>query len=73
MLFKVIEILKSAENFEKSNNFYFQKHICLNGEEIKTNFNYKIKNDKTDEVSMFGYCEKCNTVFYNKDFDASSF
>ncbi len=73
LLFKIIEILKSAEKFEKSNNFYFQKHICLDGNEVKTNFEYKIKNNNTDEIAMFGYCDKCKTVFHNKDFEANSF
>ncbi len=71
LIFKIKEILEKAEKFEKSNNFYFQKHIC-NDNEIKINFNYKIKNENTDEIVMFGYCDKCKTVFHNKDFSSDS-
>ncbi len=73
MIFKVIEILKTAEKFEKSNNFYFQNHECIDGQNVKINFDYKIKNNKSDDSVVFGYCEKCKTVFHNKDFDSDSF
>lgn len=72
MLFKIVEILKSAEKFEKSNNFYFQNHICEDGENTKINFDYSIRNQINDEIAVFGYCEKCKTIFHNKDYLSDS-
>lgn len=69
LIFKTKEIFDNNPNIVKVSNYYFERHFCeTKKEEIKINLNYSILDKNTEEISVFGYCEHCNTVFYNKDY-----
>ncbi|MFV0519589.1 MAG: hypothetical protein ACK5LY_04865 [Lachnospirales bacterium] len=69
LIFKVNEIFEKKPKIVKVSNFYFEKHLCeVAKEEIKINLSQSILDTNTKELSIFGYCEHCNTLFYNKDF-----
>lgn len=69
LIFKIDEIFKKNPKIVKVTNFYFETHKCeVANKEIKINLDKSILDTNTKEISVFGYCEHCNTLFYNKDF-----
>lgn len=73
---ELIEVLKDigAKNeFVKSGNYYYERHICSDGEEKKVMMDYTLSSDTTDKILRFGVCEDCGRVFYHNDFSSKSF
>ncbi|MDR0958481.1 MAG: hypothetical protein LBM16_04655 [Clostridiales bacterium] len=76
----VREIFAAAEKFEKTTNYYFQRHMCVSdsfqndthGNEIKVNLDFSVKCDKTGEIANFGICPNCKTVFYYEGYTQES-
>ncbi len=69
ILKEAISIFDGAENFLETKNYYFEKHNCgKNGENIKVLLDFSIVNETTDKIIRFGYCDRCRTVFYHRDF-----
>lgn len=66
-----IDLMKNIFNdkneFVKSTNFYFQNHDC-DGKTKKVDMVYSIENRDAQSVIIFGKCDTCNKVFYNKDY-----
>lgn len=69
LLKEVSGIFSDAENFAETKNYYFERHNCgKNGEDTKIMLDFSLGNETTDKILRFGYCDKCKTVFYHKDF-----
>lgn len=72
-LMNIKDILNDAVEFVKVNNFYFEEHSCnVSNKTYNVNLNYTIKENSIDELTLFGYCKDCKTVFYNKDFSSKN-
>ncbi|MFV0504646.1 MAG: hypothetical protein ACK5LT_11890 [Lachnospirales bacterium] len=70
LLDDVIKIFNETQEFEKSKNFYFEKHQCeKTNKEIKINFDYSILSERTEHKIIFGHCPHCKKTFYNVDYD----
>ena len=69
LLNEVTKIFGDVEKYTETKNYYFQNHKCEeNGEDIKVLLDFTLGNETTDKIIRFGYCEKCKTLFYHKDF-----
>ncbi len=69
LIFKTKEIFDKNPKVVKVSNFYFERHFCeAKNEEVKIDLTYSILDKNTEEISIFGYCKDCNTIFYNKDY-----
>ncbi len=69
LIFKTKEIFDKNPKIVKVSNYYFERHFCeVLQEEVKIDLDQSILNKKTEELSIFGYCSHCNTIFYNKDY-----
>ncbi len=74
LLNNVSEILKSAESYKKTTNFYFESHECpQTSMKQKVMLDYMIKTETSDKIIKFGQCKDCKVVFYHEDFGARSF
>lgn len=61
-----IALFKDATSFEKSTNFYFEKHLCdVQKEEIKVQFDYNLSKENCGDSIILGQCPHCKKVFYN--------
>ncbi|MFV0440311.1 MAG: hypothetical protein ACK5LV_03335 [Lachnospirales bacterium] len=69
LIYNVNKLFSNKPNIVKVSNFYFERHLCsATKEEIKIDLNFSILNQNTKEICVYGYCENCNTIFYNKDY-----
>ncbi len=60
--------LGKAREFESSKNYYFEKHVCKNGEEIKVMLDLTLSNDNDEDILRIGLCPKCGKLYYHKDY-----
>lgn len=68
---EVNNIFREADNYVKVKSYNFVTHDCeVKKEKIKIVLKYNISIEGSETKEIFGYCEHCNTVFYNKDFDS---
>ncbi len=69
LIFKTKEIFDNNPKIVKVSNFYFERHFCeVLKTEVKIDLNQSILDKNSEELSVFGYCKDCNTIFYNKDY-----
>lgn len=67
------KIVKSAEDFKETKNYYYESHVCKKtGETKKVYLDYTLSHETTDKILRFGQCSECNMFFYHKDFKSSS-
>ncbi len=57
----------AAKEFKSSSNYYFENHICKDGNNKKIRMDNELSNDITDEILRFGVCRGCGVCFYHKD------
>lgn len=69
LLKEITDIFGDVQNFTETKNYYFEKHNCeKTGEDKKILLDFTVGNETTDRIVRFGYCTKCKTLFYHKDF-----
>lgn len=68
----VLKTAGGAKEFVKSDNYYFERHMC-GGEEKKVMLDYTLSAETTDKIIKFGICEGCGKVFYHNDHSSKSF
>ncbi len=67
-----MSVLNSAQGFTATRNYYYENHDChAQGKVVKVDLKYKIKDNNSDKVVLFGACPFCNTVFYHEDYENS--
>ena len=67
LLSEVKQILTEGENFTKTNNFFFEKHMCVaKNELLKVELKHTVRDNNTDDITNFGICPACKTVFYHE-------
>ncbi len=74
---ELLDILKKAgraDEFEKSSNYYFERHICpADGKERKIMMDFVLENEGMKDVIRFGICPECGKVYYHKDINTKLF
>jgi len=69
LLKKVSSIFAEVKNYSETKNYYFERHNCSDcGENIKVMLDFTLANENTDKILRFGFCDKCGTLFYHRDF-----
>ena len=69
LLKEITDIFGDVQNFTETKNYYFEKHNCeKTGEDKKILLDFTVGNETTDRIVRFGYCAKCKTLFYHRDF-----
>lgn len=72
----LLEILKNTgrkKEFSESANYYYEKHICTDGNEKKVMLDYILSSELADDIIRFGSCPDCGRVFYHRDYSSKSF
>ncbi len=65
-------LLSTADDFVSTKNYYYESHDCkINGTIVKVDLKYKIKDNNSDKIVLFGVCPHCKTLFYHEDFEVS--
>ena len=62
---RVRDMFVNAETFTQTKNYYFEKHVCGEGE-TKTEMNTIITDDITHKTLRVGFCADCRTMFYTE-------
>jgi len=66
---KINNILNEANNYIKTDNYFYVDHICKvtnKNERVFLKTQIKLENNL---IISFNICEHCNTIFYNEEYN----
>ena len=67
LLGDIKDVLVASRKSVKTNNFFFEKHMCESkNEKIKVELLYTIRNNDSHDITNFGICPECKTIFYHE-------
>ena len=66
----IMRVFQDVKKVEHTANYYFQTHSCDEyKEEVKIQLEYKIQHENMSNIILFGFCNRCGTLFYHEDFE----